>query len=133
MTEKKVILIVDDEPDILQLLKKKFEKAGFEVRKAYDGVEALVSVEEKVPDIILLDVMMPEMDGYEVTEILKSNEATENISIILLTAVADVGQMAASRYSHEDGMKTEADDYISKADLADVDIVERVNSLLAKD
>lgn len=127
MSEKKRILVVDDEPDFVSIVKKNLEKAGFDVEVAYDGVEGIEKVTANPPDAIVLDVMMPEKDGYKVCSELKSSEKYNDIPILLLTAVAD--HVSSTRYSHYDGMTTEADDYLPKPASAD-DILDSVKSLL---
>ena len=127
MSEKKRILVVDDEPDFVSIVKKNLEKAGFDVEVAYDGVEGMEKVQANPPDAIVLDVMMPEKDGYKVCSELKRDEKYADIPILLLTAVAD--HVSSTRYSHYDGMSTEADDYLPKPASAD-DILDSVKSLL---
>jgi len=112
MTDKKKILVVDDEPDFCLIVQGQLEKEGFEVDLAYNGVEGLEKVQANPPDAIVLDVMMPEKDGYEVCKELKDDENTCDIPVLLLTAVAS--HVTSTRYSHADGMATEADDYIAK-------------------
>jgi len=106
------ILVVDDEPDLVETVATMLESKGVEVGRAYDGEEAKASIKSRRPDLVLLDVMMPRKDGYQLCAELKSKEETRDITVILLTGVAD--QVASSRYSHADGMATEADDYIPK-------------------
>ena len=127
MSDKKRILVVDDEPDFVSIVKKNLEKAGFDVEVAYDGVEGMEKVQANPPDAIVLDVMMPEKDGYKVCSELKRNEKYADIPILLLTAVAD--HVSSTRYSHYDGMSTEADDYLPKPASAE-DILDSVQSLL---
>lgn len=112
MTAKKRILVVDDEPDFCLIVQGQLEKEGFEVDLAYNGVEGLEKVQADPPDAIVLDVMMPEKDGYEVCKELKEDENYCDIPVLLLTAVAS--HVTSTRYSHADGMATEADDYIAK-------------------
>jgi two-component system, OmpR family, alkaline phosphatase synthesis response regulator PhoP len=112
MSGKKRILIVDDEPDFSMIIKKNLEKEGFEVELAYDGAEGLAKVKSNPPDAIVLDVMMPEIDGYKVCSTLKSDDKYSAIPIVLLTAVAS--HVTSTRYSHYDGMSMEADDYMPK-------------------
>lgn len=80
------LLIAEDENDIRNLVKFAFERNGFEVIEARDGKEALSLCLEQLPDIILLDVMMPVMDGYQVCQSLKSNPATSRIPVVFLSA-----------------------------------------------
>ena len=112
MALQKRILIVDDEPDFAAIVQGNLEKEGFEVDVAYNGVEGLEKVQSNPPDAIVLDVMMPEKDGYVVCKELKGNDKYCDIPIILLTAVAS--HVTSTRYTHREGMSTEADDYIAK-------------------
>lgn len=127
MTEKKRILVVDDEPDFCSIVQGQLEKEGFEVEIAYNGIEGLEKVRANPPDAIVLDVMMPEMDGYEVCKKLKADEKYADIPVVLLTAVAS--HVTSTRYSHQDGMSTEADDYIAKPASAE-EIMESIKRLL---
>ncbi len=93
------ILVVDDEKDVVELLKFLLEKDGYTVITAYNGREALGIAQSDRPDLILLDVMMPEMDGYTVQTQLLDNPATKSIPIIILTAkgqLRDVFALAAN-------------------------------------
>ena len=127
MTLQKRILIVDDEPDFAAIVQGNLEKEGFEVEVAYNGVEGLEKVQANPPDAIVLDVMMPEKDGYEVCKELKEDDKYCDIPIILLTAVAS--HVTSTRYTHRDGMATEADDYIAKPASAE-EITESLKRLL---
>ncbi len=80
------ILVVDDEKDVVELLKFLLEKDGHQVSTAYNGREAIDVIPSAKPDLILLDVMMPEMDGYTVQTLLLNNPETKNIPLIILTA-----------------------------------------------
>ncbi len=80
------ILAVDDEKNIVRLVQVNLERQGFQVVTASDGKEALKKVEEERPDLVVLDVMMPYMDGFEVLQNLRRNHSTRNIPVILLTA-----------------------------------------------
>jgi two-component system alkaline phosphatase synthesis response regulator PhoP len=127
MSDKKRILVVDDEPDFASIVQGNLEKEGFEVDVAYDGVEGLEKVKQNPPDAIVLDVMMPEKDGYEMCAELKNDPKYADIPIVLLTAVAS--RVTSTRYSHHDGMSTEADDYIAKPASSE-DIIESIKGLL---
>ncbi len=105
--EKKRILIVDDNVDNVDLLSKRLVPMGFDVDVAYDGVEALERVDRVAPDLIVLDVMMPKMDGFEVCRRIKSDPATDSIPIILLTAKKEIP-------SKIKGLEIGADDYVTK-------------------
>ncbi len=127
MSEKKRILVVDDEPDFSGIVKSYLEKEGFAVEQAFDGVEGIAKVKANPPDAIVLDVMMPEKDGYAVCAEPKADEKYSSIPIVLLTAVASY--VSSTRYSHYDGMSNEADDYIPKPASAS-QITESVKRLL---
>ena len=127
MAEKKRILVVDDEPDFALLVQGNLQKEGFDVDVAYNGVEGLEKIKQNPPDAIVLDVMMPEKDGYEVCAELKKDERFAEIAILMLTAVAD--HVTSTRYSHFDGMSMEADDYLPKPASAE-EITDSIKSLL---
>jgi two-component system alkaline phosphatase synthesis response regulator PhoP len=127
MSDKKRVLVVDDEPDFAGIVQSNLKKAGYEVEVAYDGVEALEKVKANPPDAIVLDVMMPEKDGYEVCAELKKDEKLQDIPIVMLTAVAD--HVGSTRYSHHQGMSMEADDYLPKPASAD-EILDSVKRLI---
>ncbi len=101
------VMVIDDEMDIVKLIKISLEMANFEVIEAYSGKQALEKVQQGVPDIFLLDIMMPEMDGYEVCRRLRAQEATRQVPIVMLTAKGLKGDA-------EQGLKVGADDYILK-------------------
>jgi CheY-like chemotaxis protein len=84
--DRKKILVVDDEQDQVAIIKKQFEAVGYEVAIAYDGEEAISKVRAAKPDLIILDVMMPGINGYEVCAILGREENYKNIPVIMLTA-----------------------------------------------
>jgi len=84
----KKILVVDDERHIVRLVEVNLSRAGYDVATAYDGVEALEKVEAEEPDMIVLDVMMPRMDGFEVLKRLQADPNTQDIPVIMLTAKA---------------------------------------------
>ena len=84
--QKSVVLVADDDRDILDLLTFRLGRAGYEVVSASDGEEALRLAVERKPDLAVLDVMMPKLDGYEVTRRMRADEATKRIPVILLTA-----------------------------------------------
>lgn len=112
MADKKLILLVDDDPDFVEAVRVIVENGGYEVEVAYDGKEGLEAVAARKPDLIVLDVMMPVMNGHEACAKLKGDEATASIPIILLTAVAD--RVTTSTYTHRDMLESEAEDYMPK-------------------
>jgi len=120
---KSKILIVDDAVDTVELLKKRFRSEGYYTSEAYNGEEALDKVPEYNPDLIVLDVMMPKMDGYEVCQRLKSDEKTKYIPILMLTAKGEVEHKVK-------GLDIGADDYMSKP-FDYKELSARVRSLLS--
>jgi signal transduction histidine kinase len=104
---KSKILIVDDAEDTVELLKKRFRSEGYDTAEAYNGEEALNTVPEYDPDLIVLDVMMPKIDGYEVCQRLKADEKTKYIPILMLTAKGEVEHKVK-------GLNIGADDYMAK-------------------
>ncbi len=116
------ILVVEDDLTLRTMLKMQLERVGYCVRTAADGEEALQALGEQLPDLVLLDVIMPKMDGYEVCHSIKSNVATANVPVIMLT----------SRTDHEDkirGLRGGANDYVTKP--YDVnELLERVRNML---
>jgi two-component system alkaline phosphatase synthesis response regulator PhoP/two-component system response regulator VicR len=102
MARQRKILVVDDERHIVRLIQVNLERSGYQVVTAFDGKEALKKVEAERPDMVVLDVMMPHMDGFEVLKHLQANVATREIPVIMLTAKAqdaDVFQGWASGVS----------------------------------
>ncbi len=127
MSDKKYILIVDDDPDLVETVSMILESKGYEVGKAYDGIEGEEAIKKRRPDVLVLDVMMPRKNGYQLCKELKSNKWTQEIPIVLLTAVGEA--VPTTTYSHAEGMSTEAEDYIPKpVDAAT--LVEAVERLL---
>ena len=129
MEAKKRILLVDDEPDFVSVVRINLEREGYQVEVAYDGNEGLRKVREDPPDAIVLDVMMPEPDGYKVCAMLKEDKKLARIPVLMLTAVAS--KVPSTRYSHYDGMTMEADDYLPKPASAER-IAESLKRLLKK-
>jgi DNA-binding response OmpR family regulator len=119
----KYILIVDDAPNIVLSLEFLMQKEGYVVHSVSNGEEAMAAIAEKVPDLVLLDVMMPRKDGYEVCQELRSNPDWKDIKIIMLTAKGrDV--------EREKGLALGADDYVIKP-FATQELVAKVKNLLA--
>lgn len=118
------ILIIDDEEDIRELLHYNLTKEGFSVEKAANGVQGLKLAKEFHPDLIILDVMMPEMDGIEVCEQLRNTSGLDNVLICFLTARNE-------DYSQIAGLDAGADDYVSKPIRPKV-LLSRINALLRR-
>ena len=118
------VLVVDDDPVILKLLEVNFEMEGFEVVRASDGAMGLERAREVLPDIVILDVMMPRMTGYEVAKALREDDLTAHIPIIFVTARAQSSDV-------ERGIELGVDDYVTKP-FDPLDLIARVNALLAR-
>jgi len=112
MADEKLILVVDDDPDLVEAVSMKLESENYRVVKAYDGIEAWERIKEETPDLVLLDVMMPRKNGYDVCDEIKNDPQYKNITVLLLTAVADA--VPDTSYTHMDGKTTLADDFIPK-------------------
>jgi DNA-binding response OmpR family regulator len=120
-----VVLIADDDPDIRMLVGIRLERAGCDVRRAADGEEALRLAAETTPDLCVLDVMMPKLDGLGVTRALRDQAATRHVPVLLLTAkAADDGVTQG----HEAG----ANDYLPKP-FSPQELAARVEQILARD
>jgi two-component system alkaline phosphatase synthesis response regulator PhoP len=124
--EKLRVLVVDDEPDIVEMLTYNLVREGYEVETAYDGEEAIKKAHQFKPDLILLDIMMPKMDGMQVCEELRAHEefAINKCIIVFLTARNE-------DYSHIAGLEAGADDYITKPIKPKV-LMARIQSLLRR-
>ena len=120
----KKILIVEDEQDILQLVKHYLEKEGFRPVTAMSGLEALKKVKEDKPDLVVLDLMLPEMDGLEVCKRLRSVPDTAMLPILMLTAKAEESDTIV-------GLELGADDYVTKP-FSPKALVARVKALLRR-
>lgn len=121
---KTTILLVDDEPDILEFIGYNLEKEGYKVLKAENGRKGIEIAQKKQPDLILLDLMMPELDGIETCELIRSNEQLKNILIVFLTARNE-------DYSQIAGYNAGADDYISKPVKPKV-LVSKIRALIRR-
>ena len=124
---KKYVLIVDDDPDLVETVSMLLESKGYEVGKAYDGIEGEEAIKQRRPDVLVLDVMMPRKNGYQLCKELKANKWTSDIPIVLLTAVGDA--VPTTTYSHAEGMSIEAEDFLPKPVDAHT-LVEAVERLL---
>ena len=117
------VLVVDDEPKNVRILQIQLNARGYTVYTAADGLEALHIVEKEMPDLILLDINMPKMDGFEVVKRIRSNEATEFIPIVMITALRD------TRENRIKSIEAGADDFIEKP-FDSLEVLARVRSLL---
>ena len=123
MERKSKILIVDDAEDTVELLRKRFRAEGYDTSEAFNGEQALNTVPEYEPDLIVLDVMMPKIDGYEVCQRLKADEKTKYIPVLMLTAKGEVEHKVK-------GLNIGADDYMAKP-FDYKELSARVRSLLS--
>jgi CheY-like chemotaxis protein len=112
MGDKKLILVVDDDPDLVEAVSLKLESEGFRVAKAYDGIQAWQRIKEERPDLIILDVMMPKKNGYQVCDEIKQDPEYKEITVVLLTAVGDA--VTSTSYTHWDGKTALAEEFIPK-------------------
>lgn len=117
------VLVVDDEPNIVLSLEFLMKQAGFAVRVARDGEAALQAMEESVPDLVLLDVMLPKRDGYDVCQAIRAEPRWSNVRILMLTA-------RGREIEREKGMALGADEYITKP-FSTRDVVEKVKRYLS--
>lgn len=117
------VLIVDDDPNIVLSLKFLIAQQGYEVRTAASGEEALQALGEKLPDLVLLDIMMPRPDGYEVCQIIRSTPEWKDVPVIMLTA-------KGREVERQRGFEVGADEYITKP-FATQDLITKVREILA--
>jgi len=121
---KEKILIVDDEEDVLELVQYNLDKNGYRIETATTGEKALTKARTKLPDLIILDLMLPDIDGLDVCKKLKSDTKTQNIPIIMLTAKGEEADIVT-------GLELGADDYVTKPFSPKV-LVARVRRILHK-
>jgi DNA-binding response OmpR family regulator len=122
--EQPIILAADDDEDILELVAFRLERSGYTVLRARDGEQAFELAREAKPDLAVLDVMMPKLDGFEVTRRLRADEATSRMPIILLTARAQDADL-------QRGFDAGADDYVRKP-FSPQELQMRVQSILGR-
>jgi len=123
MKQKKIIL-VDDDPDIREFMSYNLEKELYDVYTASNGKDALDLIEKVLPDLIILDVMMPDMNGFEVCKAIRNNKSTENILICFLTARGE-------DYSQIEGFEAGGDDYVTKPIKPNV-FLKKIDALLRR-
>ena len=112
MSDKKMVLVVDDDPDLVEAVSLQLQSEDFRVAKAYDGIQAWERIKEERPDLIILDVMMPKKNGYQVCDEIKKDPEYKDIIVVLLTAVGDA--VTSTSYTHWDGKTALADEFIPK-------------------
>ena len=124
MSNKKTILVVDDEEDLLDLIEYNLKKEGFDVLKAEDGKEGIRMAREHRPDLILLDIMMPKMDGLEAVEVIRSDDELKQIPVIFLTARGD-------EKTEVEGLNKGGDDYITKP-ISTTKLISRIKAVMRR-
>jgi two-component system alkaline phosphatase synthesis response regulator PhoP len=124
VSDKQTILVVDDEQDLLDLIEYNLNKEGFDVLKAEDGKEGIDVAREHHPDLILLDIMMPKMDGLEVVERIRNDDKLKRIPIIFLTARGD-------EKTEVEGLDKGGDDYITKP-ISTTKLISRIKAVLRR-
>jgi len=125
------ILVVDDDPDILEAVTLILESQGYEVVTARDGIEGLANLKAEQPDLMILDLMMPRMDGFAVCKELQDPRWSKyrDIPILILTSVRE--EASRRRYELETGLALDVDDYVEKPMSPDV-LLQRVSTLIKK-
>lgn len=123
MPDSKKILLVEDDKFLSEMYTTKLSENGFAVEVAFDGQEGLSKAKEQKPDLILLDIVLPKIDGFEFLQHLKKDDSTKDISVIILT---NLGQ----KEEVEKGLKLGAQDYIIKAHFTPTEVVAKVKKIL---
>ncbi len=119
---RKKILIVEDDTDLLEMLRLSFKGAGFSIATATNGIEALKKVRSLRPDLVVLDLVLPELDGFAVCEILRKDGATSTVPVIMLTGLS-------SEFTRFAGLESGATDYVTKP-VTPTELVSKVNHWL---
>ena len=119
----KQILLIEDDPFIIDIYNKKFEESGFSVDVANNGEDALKKLEQKKPDLVVLDIVLPEMDGWEVLRRIKSTPELKDLKIIILSNLSQKKEV-------EKGINLGSIKYLIKAHYTPSEIVEEIKSLL---
>ncbi|MFZ2125600.1 MAG: response regulator [Candidatus Saccharimonadales bacterium] len=123
-TPKRKVLIIEDNEDIQQLYQYAFEESNYNVKISDNGLNGINDVVEYVPDVVLLDIMMPEMNGFEFLEALKNNTSLEKqIPIVVLSNLTQ-------EHEKEKALQNGADLYLVKSDYEGLDLVEKINDFL---
>ncbi len=124
--KKTKILIVDDEKLISKAFSDHFEREGYEIETAFDGEEGIDKAKEFMPDLILLDIIMPKMDGISALKELKKDPATKQIPVIILTNLPDIPKYV------DEARKAGSSDYLIKADYGLKELEEKVNKAMER-
>lgn len=123
MSKKKFILLVEDDEFLAELYATKLNLEGFEVALAVDGEKGLKMIKEKNPDLILLDIILPKIDGFEILKTIKADRALKNIPVILLTNLSQKDEVKR-------GLELGADDYLIKAHFMPSEVVKKIKQLI---
>ena len=123
ITAKKKILIIEDDPFIVKMYRNKFEDLGYIFRDAGDGEKGIAMAKEERPDIMVLDIVLPHMDGFEILKAIKKDKDLKDIPVMMLT---NLGQ----RDEVEKGLSLGADDYLIKTHFTPSEVVEKVTAIL---
>lgn len=121
--ERKKILLVEDDTFILEMYATKLLNFGYDVLTATDGEEALKIIKDKHPDFILLDLVLPSMDGFDILKVIKKDAKTKSIPVVLLTNLGE-------RKDVETGLKLGANDYLIKAHFTPSEVIEKIQNLI---
>ncbi|MBI4278276.1 MAG: response regulator, partial [Armatimonadetes bacterium] len=122
-------LVVDDDPDIVEAVRTVLAASGYAVETARDGEEGLERIRQDVPDLLVLDLLMPRMDGFAVVRTLKEKPRWASIPIVILTAVGE--EVSRRRYELETGLAMDVDDYLEKP-LRPAELLHRVGKVLER-
>ena len=125
MEEKNTIMLVEDDAFVSDIYQTRLEQEGYKLILANNGLEAMKKLEEGIPDLILLDIIMPYMDGMEVLKKLKAEEKWKKIPVIILTNLSQKEEV-------DEGLGIGADDYLIKSHFTPSEVVEKVKTILEK-
>ena len=119
----KLILLVEDDPFLVDIYSQKFKKSGFDIKVADNAGKTFQFLEEKIPDIILLDIVLPQMDGWSILKKIRANDAWKNCKVIVLSNLSQKEEV-------EKGLSLGADKYLIKSQHTPLEIVEFVENML---
>lgn len=125
MASKKSILLVEDDEFLAELYATKLKLEGYEISLASDGEKGLKMVKEKMPDLVLLDIILPKMDGFEILKAIKADKDLKNIPVILLTNLSQKDEV-------KKGLELGANDYLIKAHFMPSEVVRKIEQTLSK-
>lgn len=119
----KKILLIEDDPFLIDIYNTKLKKSGFEVEVATEGEEGIRKIEEKIPDLVLLDIVLPQMDGWEVLKKIRENKKFKNLKVIILSNLYQ-------KLEVEKGMKFGAIKYLIKAHYTPTEVVKEIRKIV---